>query len=307
MKITTARLRQLETQFSRLFANSFAEADTWADQIATRVPSSAAQNDYGWLSKLPQLREWLGERQINNLVAQGYSLKNKTWEGTVGVSRDDIEDDNLGVYSGMIIPELGRRTKKHPDTLLAALLVAGDTSECYDGQYFFDTDHPIASDVAGTQLNYTSTGLALTQANFLTVRARMMTFKGADNQNMGIVPNLLVVPPALEGTALEITDSERILISGGATYAATPTNVTRGMAKTLVIPELAGNDTTWYALATTGVVKPFIHQIRRPASFTAKTAVTDENVWRFNEYQYGVDGRWNAGYGLWFMAYKAVA
>ncbi len=305
--ILPARVRQLFTQFSGIFRDAYSTAPTFADMIATAVPSTSSQNDYSWMAKLPALREWLGERVLNNVVAHSYELKNKTFEGTVGVSRDDVDDDNLGIYSSMIIPQLGRSAAKHPDQQFVTLLQGGHGLLCYDGQYFFDTDHPVNSESSATQLNYTSTGLALTQANWLVVRARMMAFKGEDEKSMGIVPNLLVVPPALEGTAREILESDRIYSVGGATYAAAPTNITKGMGTVLVVPELAGQDTTWYALDTSGIVKPFIKQTRRAVAFTSMQSLSDESVWRLNRYEFGVDYRGNAGFGLWFQAYKAVA
>ena len=45
--------------------------------------------------------------------------------------------------------ELGDRAATHYDVLLAALLKAGTTTLGFDGQNFFDTDHPIDA-IAGT-------------------------------------------------------------------------------------------------------------------------------------------------------------
>ena len=104
--------------------------------------STTKQNEYGWLGNFPGMREWLGDRVVNALKAHGYTIKNKKYEGTVGVSGDDIEDDNIGIYAPMV-QTLAESAKQHPDQLLAALLLAGFTSLCYDGQPFFDTDHPI--------------------------------------------------------------------------------------------------------------------------------------------------------------------
>lgn len=40
---------------------------------------------------------------------------------------------------------MGRSAKQHPDILIAALLAAGFATACYDGQYFFDDDHPVGT------------------------------------------------------------------------------------------------------------------------------------------------------------------
>ena len=66
-----------------------------------------------------------------------------------------------------------------------------------------------------------------------------------------------------------------------------------------------GAATAWYLLDTSKAVKPFILQQRKAAEFAALTKSTDEHVFKNNEYVYGVDGRWNAGFGLWQCAYGA--
>jgi phage major head subunit gpT-like protein len=65
----------------------------------TRVPSTQKEQRYGWLGKLPNVREWIGDRVVQSISESDYSIKEKKWELTVGVDRDDIETDNLGQYS----------------------------------------------------------------------------------------------------------------------------------------------------------------------------------------------------------------
>jgi len=42
--------------------------------------------------------------------------------------------------------EMGRSAKIHPDTLVFGLLRDGFATKCFDGQFYFDTDHPIYND-----------------------------------------------------------------------------------------------------------------------------------------------------------------
>jgi phage major head subunit gpT-like protein len=42
-----------------------------------------------------------------------------------------------------MIQGLGQTAKQHPDLLVFALLAAGFATLCFDGQYFFDDDHPV--------------------------------------------------------------------------------------------------------------------------------------------------------------------
>ena len=121
-----------------------------------------------------------------------------------------------------------------------------------------------------------------------------MGFFNSKGRPLKLVPNLLVVPPALEGTALSITKSE--FING-------TTNTMKGTAEALVVPDLAGSDTAWYLLCTTKPIKPLIYQERKKPKFVSKTGEQDDNVFFDKQYIYGVDSRGNAGFGFWQMGY----
>ncbi len=129
--------------FKTIFNQTLESAETYWERVATRVPSSTRTNNYGWLGSFPNLREWIGERQVKNLSASGYSITNKSYEATIAVDRDDIEDDNLGVYKP-VISELARAAKAHPDELVFnELFLKGTSLKCYDGKPFFSDSHKI--------------------------------------------------------------------------------------------------------------------------------------------------------------------
>jgi phage major head subunit gpT-like protein len=137
--------------FNTRFGNAFASTESYADKFAMTVPSAAREENYGWMGAFPGLREWIGPRVVKNLTAHGYAIKNKDFEVTIGVPRNDIEDDSYGVY-GPMFDELGRSSKLHPDTLLFALMIAGFVTPCYDGKFFFAADHPVKT--PGTDSTY---------------------------------------------------------------------------------------------------------------------------------------------------------
>lgn len=147
--LTPGALTALMTTYRGDYQRGLGNANSDYDKIATTVPSTSKSSTYGWLGKFPKFREWVGDRVINDMAAHSYSITNKHWESTVGVDRDDIEDDNLGVYRPMM-EEMGRAAKTHPDELVFPLLAAGISTLCYDGQNFFDTDHPVYPNVDGT-------------------------------------------------------------------------------------------------------------------------------------------------------------
>ena len=67
------------------------------------------------------MREWVGQRQIQSMQAQGTSITNKKFESTVGIPREDIEDDQVGLYTPMM--ELaGQSAAELPDDEVFSLL-----------------------------------------------------------------------------------------------------------------------------------------------------------------------------------------
>jgi len=143
MLINKANLTGLYHGFNTSFNKGMEMADSHYREIAMVVPSNTTETNYGWLGQFPKLREWIGDRIIRGLVAHSYTIKNKVFEETISVPRTDVEDDQFGLF-GPLMTELGRVAGSHPDELVFSLLAAGFQTSSYDGQFFFDTDHPVA-------------------------------------------------------------------------------------------------------------------------------------------------------------------
>lgn len=142
MIINQSNLSDLFKAYNAAFNQGFRDAKPMWQNLATEVPSATKENHYAWLGQFPKLREWLGDREVASMEAFDYTIKNKKFESTVGVPRDDIEDDTYGVYSPLM-KEMGFAGATHPDELVWPLLANGINTPCYDGQYFFDVDHPV--------------------------------------------------------------------------------------------------------------------------------------------------------------------
>lgn len=154
MIINAGNLKTLFIGYKTAFQQALGQAASQYAQVATTVPSSTASEEYGWLGTFPNVREWLGDRVVNSAKSFGYTIKNLPYELTVGVPRPTIEDDQYGIYTPMMA-EMGRAMGAHPDQLVFGALANGTTTPCYDGQYFFDSDHPVldANGVAQSQSN----------------------------------------------------------------------------------------------------------------------------------------------------------
>lgn len=298
MLVNKSTLNAVFTSLKTTFNNAFDAAPSVWNRIAMLVPSNTSQNDYTWLSAFPKMREWVGEKVVKNLEAFKYTIVNKAFEATIAVKRDDIEDDNLGIY----VPQAqmaGFSAKQWPDEIVLALVNGGFASPCYDGQYFFDTDHPVAgasvSNKGTVALSVATQAAAI--ASYGAARTAMMKFTDDEGRPLNITPNVLLVPPALEAVALALVNNDR-LDDGKA-------NPYKGTAQVVVDARLT-SDTAWYLLDTTKPVKPFIFQQRKAPVFVSQTSEENDDVFNKAEYKFGVEARGNAGYGLWQLAWGST-
>jgi phage major head subunit gpT-like protein len=155
MIVSSDNLNKLRSGFSGAYKRGLGAASSMYSKITTRVPSTTKEQTYGWLGKLPNVREWIGARIVQNISESDYKIREKPWELTIGVDRDDIETDNLGIYAPLF-EEMGQSTGGFVDQLVFKLLKDGFATNCYDGQFFFDTDHPVL-DAAGALTSVANT------------------------------------------------------------------------------------------------------------------------------------------------------
>ena len=102
MIITPQALRGIYTAFNTVFNKAFEGQHPTYEKVATVVPSTSESETYAWLGDIPGMREWIGEREIQNLSGSAYTIKNKDFELTVGVDRNAVEDDKIGLYNPSI-------------------------------------------------------------------------------------------------------------------------------------------------------------------------------------------------------------
>lgn len=307
MLITQANLQAAFTGFNTQFNNALKSAkNVWWSQLARRVPSTGEGEMHMWSDVAPRMREWIGERRIKNLVARSFFLANKKFENTIGVPRDKFEDDKYQIFAGSKIEGIARRAAKWPDEQVAPCLLNGASTLTYDGQGFFSANHPvdIEDSSKGVQSNYYSSGKALTPANYDAVRAAMMNLVDSDGQVIGVMPDTLIVPPQLEGTARRIVEGDLIVQSNANSNEYNPY---KGTARVLVIPELASQPTAWYlAQLDIEADRPIIFQERKAPEFEA---VDGSNPYTFmnDEMLYGGRARGAAVGVLWQTIAKAIA
>lgn len=293
--VTREFLSATFTGFKSLFHKALSGADPLYPKMATVVESTSDKESYNWLGSVPAMRQWTDERVPGALRPHDYEVENRKYEATIEVDRETFEDDRLGQVRPRI-EELALRAATHPDELVTGLLNDGFTATCYDGQYFFDTDHE--EGVSGVQSN--KLALPLSGPNLETAVETMLGFRDDHGKPLGIMPDTLVVGPDNFFDAREILNSVSIVVAGSSDIEKPSGNPLSGMLNLEVSPYVDSGK--WFVLATKYPVRPVLFQWRIKPEFSAVTDPSDEYVFSTDTFKYGVRSRCGAGYGLWFLA-----
>lgn len=298
MLVNAQNLTAVFINLKTIFNKAFEAAPSQWQETTMLVPSGSSQNDYAWLSRFPRMRKWLGDKVIKSLAAFKYTIVNDDWETTVEVDRNDIEDDQIGIYAPMA-QEAGFSSKQLPDEIDADLKNGAFAGTCYDGQYFYDTDHPVAgasvSNKGTAALSAATTAAAA--ASYGAARTTIMSITDDEGRPLALIPDVLEVPPALEATARLLCESDKLTDQSPNPY--------KGTARVLVNPRLTSS-TAWFLHVTNRPLKPFVFQRRKAPVFVSQTDMNADNVFMRKNYLFGAEARCAGGYGLWQMSYGST-
>lgn len=276
--------------------------ESWINSVSMLFNSDQESETYRWLGQTPMMREWIGGRLTKVMREDGITIANKVYEATLEVPADGLARDKTGQID-IRIAELATRANSHWADLLTTLIIAGESATCYDGQFFFDTDHSEGS--SGSQSNDISVNIGTTtaptvaemQTSILTATESIMGFKDDQGQPMNTgarnfvvmvpVPYMSAAAGALGASVIAQTDSTiRALASlGGFTYSLA------------VNPRLTWTE-KWALFRADGNVKALIRQEEQAVQVAA---IAEGSELEFNErmHRYGISAKRNVGYGYW--------
>jgi phage major head subunit gpT-like protein len=279
--IGKAALANAQTAYRAIVMETF-ENSPRADLsgIVLDVPMATGTVDLSWVAALGKMREWLGERQVRDVVAKNFTLTPKHYEHTIGMKQDDIDDDTLNQY-GPQIRLIAAGALRELDA--AASGVLDSNSACYDGQPLIDDSHPAFGPYAAFD-NKNGTGALSADATgygyVLTGMGMMAGFADAEGRSLGLSAKALVVPNALRYVAQALVESP-FKVGTTSDY-----NALSGL-KVVVLPGLT-DATNWYLVDTDALVPPVIRGIRKMPEYKED----DTSLFKTGEVFFGVDGRW---------------
>lgn len=285
------------------------EQDTgasWVSMVSMLFSSDQESETYKWLGDSPAMREWVGGRNAKGFRDNGLTIVNKAYEATIEVLLRDLQRDKTGQVMKRIA-QLAERANSHWASLLSTLILNGTSTVCYDGQFFFDTDHE--EGLSGSQSNDITTDISalaatvhgsvtvpsveeMQQAIFKSITT-ILGFKDDQGEpmNEGASRFLVMVPSTLFIVA---SNAVKVPGSNDVNSQHIPSNF---LVDVVMNPRLTGTD-DFYTFRTDSTVAAFIRQEEEEVSLKAKA---DGSEFEFDNkaHQYGIDASRNVGYGYW--------
>ena len=286
--------------------DAIAASNPFYPQLATIVPSMGADEKYSWLGSMPGMREWLGPRQFKQVEGADYTLANKHWESSLEILKTDVDDDRVGML-GMLSEQLGTEAAYHPDQLMLEAMIAGESATCFDGQYFFDTDH-VWGDSGSQSNDLADTAVDSDNITPLEVRTyihkalvKMLGFKRDNGQpymrpRIERLSNLLCVVPLSMYVAAEKALNQAIVVEGGAGVS----NFMVNNVQLLPLATFPDKKLDLYHLGD--AIKPYVFQARQPLTVQSK----GESDIEFKELKVMTEARYNVGYLAWWKAVRTT-
>lgn len=268
---------------------------TWQpiiDLLSMPVNSNGAIEEHNFATQSPRFSEWVGDRQMSALGVGGWTLKNRNYEGSVWIDRNDLEDDKLGLYTAQI-RQLAQNGVLHQFDLIRDLLNANFSTTSYDGVAFFSNSHPL-QDSASLNDNLTTGVLSNDAYRAACVLLREM--KDSRGEYLNLNCTHLICGNDNEWVAREIL-KQNVLATGES-------NVAMGTAQVLIVPGLTS--TNWMVADLGKMLKPFVLQKRRPLEFISVTDADSPEVFQRRKFMYGADYRGAVGNAFYQLMVGSV-
>ena len=276
----------------------------WVNPISMLFTSDQESETYKWLGMAPAMREWIGGRQAKGFRENGMTIANKKFEATLEVPMDWMRRDKTGQIQ-IRINEMAQRAQGHWASLLTALIIAGENTACYDGQYFFDTDHSEGD--SGSQSNDISVDIVTTTAptadefktGVLKAVETLMGLKDDQGEPMNEAARqfVVMVPTAFMSAAAAAINNPILTTSGGAAATNTLVNLSGFGFQMAINPRLTWT-TKFAVFRADGGVSPFIRQEEEGLKISA-IAEGSEEEFLHDRHLYGIKAMRNVGYGYW--------
>lgn len=277
------------------FLNSIKEEQPLWQRIAAVHDMAGKTSDLVDLGATPMPVNGKTGITVQDFVERHLEVTPDDWNITVWISYNALQDDRSGILNQRV-NGAARNFNRHFNKLVFSALNSGDGTtygKAYDNQNFYSNSH-IDSGAHYQTAQDNMYGLTLSMDNFETVRVAAQNVRDDQGEFLEYAHNLLVVPPALERTAANITSNPEDM--GTANRQANPYS---GKIDYVTSPYL--DSTAWILAAATEIHKPIILAMRERPSL--QSAWFDPESTDGGRYYFKFFARYNVFYGDWRLAF----
>jgi hypothetical protein len=278
----------------------------WFDALANRVTSDKDSEVYTWLGSAPRMRAWKGGRKPSTLGQNEFRVPNLEFEASLEIPTRWLTRDHTGQLR-MKIAELGESAADHKFELLSATIDSAGSTVCYDGQYFFDTDHqegesPVQSNITSVDIvTPTAPTAAEMETAILTAIQNMYgIYDDKGRKSNGSAKNFTVMVPLNGMRALASALKADVLLEGGQARSSNMRAVGSLMGLTIegvINPRLTWTD-KFAVFRTDAAIKPFVYQVEEEPITSVLAEGSDEEV-KNKRHLYAIDASYNTGLNQW--------
>lgn len=316
----------LKSLSSRAIMGEFARAieepvdHGFVDNLTLFVPdSNQFTEEHRFVGAAPGFVDWIGTRRVGELADYMQRVINSPYESTLSVWKDEVKFDKTGQVQNRINSH-AQSSNEHWEELITPLINAGATSLCYDGKYFFATNHTegkattsmanlITVDISDLPIdsNYkgTSTVPSPMQMAHAILKAvqQLYTFKNDQNKpiNQNAKKFLIMVPVTFMAAA-----AQALNLANLAHGENNPLNGCGFTFELSVNPRLTFTDSFCvFRIDGLGGAKPFIRQQMGAPEYTM-LGETSDLYHKERRMEFGAFVQRGVGYGLWQHAIKVT-
>ena len=270
-----AMLQKLDTAIKTVYKTTKKEyKDPLQGILYDITPVTGAVNNIVTLNSVPGMREFKSERKHGVADNTVHTIAPRTWESTLDVEREKIEDDDLGQ-----IPNQTRvmttKSGRHYGALAVAALPVGFTANLSDGKPFFHADR--GNLVPG----------AFSASTFSKAFDALVGMKDADGDFINPIPTHLIVGQENR------EEAEKILLREKLDNGQSNTNYKR--VGLIVDPRIAGK-AAFLVAAKEGMCPLTIAERVKVGAPVAKTDINSDRAFETDVFSWGLRGRYDAAY-----------
>lgn len=290
--------------YHKTFVDRLGKAASVHKRIATVVETDNIIDRQVWLTGMPKMRKWLGDKVLHKLRAESHPIITSPYEASIEVPKFDVMNDKLGLYR----PKIDGMADAYDwalDELAIGMLAAGvqgvALGATYDNQNLIDTDHTALSGGGPAQSNKVTGAFSATTYNTGWTRLLGLADENGIPVNVAGRRMTLLVGPAWREVARNLVDQ--------ATGTGGVENMDRGTADLIVTPWIRAGTikVNGVAVTLTGLEwfllpsdsSSILIHVKRTPDFYSVDDPNQEFVFRTGKFLYGIEAEFGAGYGLW--------